>query len=145
MLTPEEAQARLEAQRLPELPARRKQAVARLPSLPRTVGEALLEQRPYVGAPKAVPEGDAFDRASAKVRLRLFAALFPKLDQHLERYWQLRTQLPYQSELQRRAFRAPRNPELTRSTRLQLLAALVALLAGSGLAGSLDASSRAMG
>ena len=47
------------------------------------------------------------DRETPSVRRKVFAALFPKLEDSVEAAWQFLDQLPYQGGYGRKAFRAP--------------------------------------
>lgn len=54
----------------------------------------------------------AIDALSAAQRAKLFAGFFPYLGKHFAAAWDLFPRLPYQEFGDRRAFRAPNNPEL---------------------------------
>lgn len=56
----------------------------------------------------------AIDALAAAQRAKLFAGFFPHLGKHFAAAWDLFPRLPYQEEGDRRAFRAPNNPELYR-------------------------------
>ena len=60
-------------------------------------------------APRAAVK--TLDQLSRAQRLKVFAALCPKLAPQIEGAWQLLQRLPYQTGYTRRPFRAPQNPE----------------------------------
>src|SRR5579871_571058 len=68
-----------------------------------------------------------FDEMTATQRLRFFAAFFPKLADDVEHGWQLLKTVPYQSDYDRKAFRAPRHPSLTLRNRSEWLSNLLSL------------------
>ena len=124
MLTPEAAQALLDTARVPGRAGARKAAVDRLPAVPRRFGEALLALGPYATtlSDEVQEAAGAFDARPEKDRRRLFRALFPRLEVHLEREWQLGKRQPYQTGEARRAFRAPDRPDFSLSVRASRLA-----------------------
>jgi hypothetical protein len=109
---------------LGELKSKRHRAarLARLQKLPKpaaAAGFGLLELLPTGKPPKEWADrtklglaAAATLTADAKLRAKVFAALFPTLAADIEAGWQLRARLPYTTGYNRRAFRAPNRPEL---------------------------------
>jgi hypothetical protein len=138
MLKPEQARRQLEKVRSKSGAKRRWAALARLPKKLADVGRALLG-RDARGAPTDDGEarrlahlaaGDRLDDLTAGERQKLFEALFPKLAIHVESAWQLGRRLPYDSGPDRKPFRAPRHPALTRAARTAWLVGLLDELEG---------------
>jgi hypothetical protein len=128
VLRPEEARERIAAQRLPDQAAARRRAVEALPEPLRSAGSTLCE-RPY--PPFDAPLQSAIETLQGvdeEQRRRLFAALFPRLDVHVERCWQLLAFGPYQGGGERRPFRAPGDQVLTQYRRLTMLTDVVRTL-----------------
>jgi hypothetical protein len=61
----------------------------------------------------------------AKARARVFAAVFPTFHAEVEAGWQQLARLPYTAGYNRRAFRAPRRPELCHENRQSYLDSLL--------------------
>lgn len=72
----------------------------------------------------------AFDKATVKQRKQVFNALAPEIADYLEDAWQLLKTLPYQSGYQRRAFRAPNNPEASLGSRVEWFQSLANEICG---------------
>ena len=73
---------------------------------------------------------EKLDKLNPKERLMIFNAIFPKLAENIEEMWQFTKRLPYQMSYQRRAFRAPGEPQLTLHKRTGILFNLVTGLKG---------------
>jgi hypothetical protein len=136
MLRPEQAKEMLEQFQNKEIPKRRIDAVDKLSGKLKTLGYALLG-RDNKGAPftdwmhRAKLLNDAakpLEELSAKERLKIWTALFPQMAPIVEGAWQLRLTLPYQEGYARKAFRAPRQPALYRTGRMQWIGNLILAL-----------------
>lgn len=84
---------------------------------------ALLLRRRYEAA-------DALDGMTPADRGRVFAALFPALAAEVEAAWLLKRAGPYQEAFERKVFRAPNSPAVTRRARIDWLAGLARELEG---------------
>ncbi len=119
-LKPEVAQERLEAVKVtnwePKLHARLKQ-------LPKALASPAFGLIGREASGKNIRDWDktqevqeaavvAIDALTAAQRVKLFAGFFPNLGKHCATAWDLFPRLPYQEYGDRRAFRAPNNPEL---------------------------------
>src|SRR5947207_14961333 len=115
MINPEQAQESLNQYHIEDWQQRRLAALAKLPKGLREPGRALMHHDA-----KGQPIGDEnvrrqqLDRAikqletmTARDRLKLFEAFFPRLAVHVEAGWRLLPQLPYQRNYDRKAFRLP--------------------------------------
>jgi hypothetical protein len=113
MLSREEASRRLQPFRLADYPRGFLAAVARLPRRLAALGRALRlvdeqgKALDYQTRQEALAvAARELETISAPDRRRLFAAVLPKLADHVERGWQLFDRLPYQMGPARRSFRA---------------------------------------
>jgi predicted DNA-binding WGR domain protein len=70
-----------------------------------------------------------FDKLAVADRKKIFAAIAPKISDSLEDAWQLLKSMPYQSGMNRKAFRAPKNPELTLPSRIRWIHAFAEAVA----------------
>jgi hypothetical protein len=66
----------------------------------------------------------------ARDRKRIFAVLFPKLVDHLEAAWQFLGRLPYETDYDRKAFRAPGMPAAYREARFTWIGQIIGALRG---------------
>lgn len=66
-----------------------------------------------------------FDALNSDERQQIFAVFFPKMVGEVEQTWQFMMQMTYQNHYQRKAFRAPNNPEITLETRANWLKSTV--------------------
>jgi hypothetical protein len=128
MLTREKAREQLEAFAIPDWKERRLAAVGRLPRRLQRTARSLLDFDVQYYSPDYAQRYrtrqaalQAVDEMGADARAQLFRALFPRLADEVEAGWQLTHRLPYQRGEQRRAFRAPQAPEVTRARRLDWL------------------------
>src|SRR5262245_57164452 len=123
MLKPDQAKARLAEWKLPEEENRFKDAVARLPPELRKLAEHIFDLQGEEESPldedwtqqqrrrqQSVLE---LDRRSDSDRAKVFAAIAPQLLSAMELTWQLLKTTPYQADYTRKAFRAPRHPDLS--------------------------------
>src|SRR5436305_1845219 len=125
MLHPDQARAALERLNDEDWQDRHLAAAAKLPKGLREPARALLgcdakgEPLENWAARNTAAEAAAakLDALPPRQRLPLFSALFPRLAAYVEAGWQLGKRLPYPNQLDRKAFRAPHMPELTRATR----------------------------
>ena len=138
MLRPDAAHKALDKFRVKKWAEDRVAAVRRLAGPLVPAGLALLDRdgngKGFKDWEKRQPAQQAaaelLDRSKPADRLVLFAALFPRLADHLDGAWQLLKKGPYGQEYDSKAFRAPNNPEITRPRRLEWLLALVNDLGG---------------
>jgi hypothetical protein len=138
MLKPEQARAELEKIRRENGEKRRLAALARLPKNLAAVGRGLLGRDAQGRAiEKWEPQQQAqqaarqqLDGLPAKARRQVFEALFPKLGSFVDAAWELGFQLPYEAGFERKAFRAPHDPALTRAARGNWLESLLSELEG---------------
>ncbi len=121
MLKPEKARAELEKVRRAGGARRRQAALARLPKKLAALGRGLLDGEPQGGRVDELPAGD---------RRKLLEAFFPKIAAHVEAAWELTYALPYATGFDRKPFRAPHDPGLTRPARLAWFSSLCAELEG---------------
>ncbi len=70
----------------------------------------------------------AFLAMDQPARLQFFEAMAPGLGAAVERGWQLLDRLPYQTNFQRKPFRAPNHPEVTITRRVNWLLSLLRVL-----------------
>ena len=62
---------------------------------------------------------EQFEKLSIADRKKIFGALAPEIADWLEAAWQFLKMVPYQVGYVRKAFRAPKNPEVTLASRIQ--------------------------
>lgn len=74
-------------------------------------------------AQKAKAESE-FEKSTVSDREKIFAAIAPKLAKDIEASWQFLKTQPYQIGYSRRSFRAPKEPQLTKESRLSWLVSL---------------------
>jgi HEAT repeat protein len=133
MLKPEQAQRALDDLKIEDWEKGLSARVARLPKDLRATGQALLDVilerrnfRDWEAERKAGNEtAEQVAELSVRDRIRLFEAVFPRLAVHVEAGWQLLERQPYQRRYDRKAFRAPNTPAVTRNSRFEWLSALV--------------------
>jgi hypothetical protein len=138
MLKPEQARAELEKVRSEHGEKRRLAALAKLPKHLAEIGRGTLGRDPRGRALEEWDEqnraertaGALLDELAAGDRLKVLEALFPRIGAHVGAAWDLTRRLPYDSDFERKAFRAPRDPALTRSARLQWFSSLLGELEG---------------
>jgi hypothetical protein len=127
MLRREEAQKRLKAFQIADWEDKVLRRVGKLPAKLAEVGRGLFH-RDAQGQPiknwqkrQAAEEaaGKRLNQLPARDRQKLFEALFPRLAADLEAGWQLSSRLPYEVDYDRKAFRAPTDPEIGRAARLR--------------------------
>lgn len=113
MLTPEQAHAELERIAVRDVEARRVRRCLLL------VGDAAAAAQAFRGhnVPDLEKVGGRLDGLSARARRRVFRALHPGVGDVLDHAWQDLRRDPYTLGLERRAFRAPGHPEVTREGR----------------------------
>jgi hypothetical protein len=137
MLKPDRARKELRKYRLADWKPRRLAAVAALPRPLAAVGRGLLGCDAK-GQPIAEQFAQAEARRSAAGKLhelsaqergQLFEALFPGLGEYVAAGWELTRRLPYESGPDRKAFRAPSVPAVTRTVRCDWLLTLLEELA----------------
>ena len=132
MLKQEVAQKEIKKYRVAKLPGVRSKAVGKLPAKVRTIGRGLIG---HSDAGKPVRDwehrrksfmkaAEALDSLTDSQRLSVFKALFPKISQHVNGAWQLLKKLPYQTDWERKPFRAPGDEAATRARRGEWLWAL---------------------
>jgi hypothetical protein len=119
MLKPDEAQKELEKLEQADWVEVRLRGLSKLPAPARSLGHALLAhdedglhdyERQGRERWQAVLR---LEKETPAARRRLFAALFPKLEDSVEAAWQFLDRLPYQTGFARKAFRRPgRGPHL---------------------------------
>ena len=119
MLTPEHAKERLKEFQVKDQEAALLTAAAVLPEAPRTVCYNLVGRdqdgklfsgqniNSYTVREKATVRLLAFNDAD---RMAVFTAFFPTLAPHVEAAWRFHDRLPYQSDYNRKPFRAPSHP-----------------------------------
>jgi Family of unknown function (DUF5724)/Domain of unknown function (DUF4132) len=114
MLKPEVAQKELEKLRQEDWVEVRLRGLGNLPATARTLGHAILGHdengvaRTWQSRRKErQPVAARLEKESPAFRRRLFAALFPKLEESVETAWQFLDRLPYQTGYARKAFRTP--------------------------------------
>lgn len=136
MLRREQAEKRLEAFEVKNLEKRRLDAVTQLPERLRTIGRTLFGRddtgKPFRGWDVRIKANEAASKAltalSAKDRLTLFTALFPKLAGFIEATWQLFPQLPYETGYDRKGFRNPGDASAHADVRLNWLQSMLHIL-----------------
>ena len=138
MLKPEQAQERLKQFQVKDWEKQRLAAVAKLPKQLCEVGYGILgrdasgkESRDW--AKRSVLQkmvAEQLDAMKPNERLKVFEALFPKVASYMEGAWQLHYRLPYQVGYERKAFRAPNAPHITRYTCSEWLTNVVGELKG---------------
>src|SRR5262245_24242042 len=122
----ERAQELLESRLVWDWLERRSSAVAGLPRDLRPIafgvvgrdvkGKTLGGQENGQEARKVQAEAaEQFDRLGPADRTAIFEALFPKLAPYVERAWQMMMRMPYQTGYDRKPFRAPYSPGVSRS------------------------------
>jgi hypothetical protein len=138
MLKPEKARHELEKVRHAKGGKRRLAAVAKLPRKLAEISRGLLG-RDLRGKPIGAEALRSQARETAAARLdrlgnrereALFEALFPCLGGHVDAAWEVAHQLPYATGFERKPFRAPHEPLLTRKARLDWLGQLLQELEG---------------
>ncbi len=135
MLAPDQARQMLKDVQVENEAKRRLAAAAALPKPLAVAGDLLFKEETDVRDwqsrfQRMAQAAGMLDHVGTADRRRFFKALFPGLSQYVEKAWQIQiTRLPYQTDYYRRAFRAPRNPELTQMRRGQWLANLFRHLA----------------
>ncbi|MCI0682309.1 MAG: DUF4132 domain-containing protein [Gemmataceae bacterium] len=114
MLKPEEAQKELAKLQQADWVEVRLRGLGKLPATARTLGHAVLGHDEDGAARNWQQQRKERRRAALRleketpaVRRKLFAALFPKLEDSVEAAWQFLDRLPYQVGYARKAFRAP--------------------------------------
>ncbi|MGK7872686.1 MAG: DUF5724 domain-containing protein [Xenococcaceae cyanobacterium] len=130
MLNREQAREQLQALRIEDWRAQRIAKMANLPEGWREIGWGILgceSNGQPVNTQAALKQLDALRPSE---RLHIFAVLFPQFSSQVEQAWQLIPRLPYQSDWQRKAFRAPNNPEITFHRRCQWLLQLLHTVEG---------------
>ncbi len=138
MLRYEEAEKRLEKFKIKNWTSKVIQAMGKLPAKLCEAGRALLGRN---AQGKSFQNWDKQDQAlgnaialmeklSAADRQRIFAVLFPKLAGAIEAAWQLLTRLPYETQYDRKGFRAPGNVAVHREARSRWLTDLISDLEG---------------
>jgi hypothetical protein len=138
MLKPEQARAELEKVRRENGEKRRLAALAKLPHKLAAIGRGLLGRDArgkaidrWEAKHQAEQEaGQKLDGLPTRERRQVLEALFPKIGTHVDAAWELTHQLPYEVGYERKAFRAPHDPRLTRSARLNWLDSLMSELEG---------------
>jgi HEAT repeat protein len=138
MLKPEKARKELNKVRHKQGAKRRLAALSRLPKKLADIGRGLIAEesrgKGIIGGPQRLKDrasmGARLDGLAVRERLALFEALFPALGRHVMAGWDLAHQLPYDSGFERKTFRAPHAPQLTRSVRLAWLERLLQELEG---------------
>ncbi|MDX1436057.1 MAG: DUF5724 domain-containing protein [Anaerolineales bacterium] len=112
-------------------------AASRLPRRLKTIALDLLVEPTYMYDKQAKEIARRYEKALAglarlkpKDRLRVFQVYFPKIAPTIEQAWQLHAQLPYQTGLQRKAFRAPGRPDLAAWNQTFWFSRLLASLRG---------------
>jgi hypothetical protein len=135
MLKPEQAQKALDELAIVDWQDRLWGQVAGLPRDLRTIGQALLDvtldrvDYPDWQARNRAKSAAAERLASLSVgdRIRLFKGLFPRFAAQVEAAWQLLGRQPYQRRYDRKAFRAPNTPAVTRNSRFEWLGGLITI------------------
>lgn len=124
MLTAEQAQETLKGFQIENEPQRRLTAVAVLHEPLATAGERLGTKDKGTGdwwqhRNEWITEvAEILDKSTEADRILFFETLFPTLGEYIEKAWQIQiTRLPIQLHYNRRAFRAPHTPELSRLKR----------------------------
>jgi hypothetical protein len=114
MLKPQEAQQELTRLQREDWVETRLRGLARLPATARTLGHAVLGHnedgaaRQWQHHHRERREAAArLEKEAPALRRKLFAALFPKLEDSVAAAWQFLDRLPYQIGYDRKAFRAP--------------------------------------
>jgi len=139
MLTREQAEKRLGEFRVEDWADQRLTRLARLPADACELGRAMLDPlSPRIwGSFARHDQQDALEKCSAHLerlttaeRRDLVGSLFPKLVEHIERGWRMVASQTYQSDLSRKAFRAPTYDELVHGRRLTWLLGLIHNLKG---------------
>jgi HEAT repeat protein len=138
MLKPEKARQELNKVRHKQGAKRRLAALSRLPKKLAEIGRGLIAEESrgqgIIDGPQDLKNrasmGARLDGLAVRGRLALFEALFPALGRHVMAGWDLARQLPYDSGFERKPFRAPHDPRLTRSVRLAWLESLLQELEG---------------
>jgi hypothetical protein len=138
MLTPEQAAGALEKVRNDDWRDQLLAAVANLPKALREPARAILghdargkEIQDWAARNRSRWTGAKhLDEMDVKDRPKLFAAFFPELAAQVEAGWQLHQRLPYQRQYDRKAFRAPHTPALTRQARGDWLDSLLMKVGG---------------
>jgi hypothetical protein len=130
MLKPERARAELEKVRFKNGAKRRLAALARLPAPLAHVGWALVAEDAAQTQANVPVAARRLETLQSRGRSRLFEALFPRIGPYVEAAWRLARRLPYEPGYDRKVFRAPRSPALTRAARWSWLRTLLAELEG---------------
>src|SRR5690348_6394258 len=120
MLTREQAQEQLSAQRTKDWQSAVRKRAAKLPRASRDLCEAVLHYQGDVWGYGSRGKQDPWLRVvdlKDEDRPAILEALFPKIYTYVEAGWQLHMRLPYQTGYSRKAFRAPRTPETHRYAR----------------------------
>lgn len=129
MLTAEQAKEALKQFQIPDWDKRRTADLGGLSSRHADIGRRLLAQHSWSGRDQTDPSAD-LDGLKSSERTVIFDVLFPRLGVSLEAMWSAGKALPYQGGWVRRAFRAPKAPELTREARLVRLTEVLDSLRG---------------
>jgi len=115
MLKPEDAQKELTKLQQADWVQVRLKDLGKLPATARALGHALLGRAADGAAARWDRLRQERQQAAAHlekeppaVRRKIFAALYPKLDDSVEAAWQFLGRLPYQTGYARKAFRCPR-------------------------------------
>jgi hypothetical protein len=140
MLSREEAQARLDAFKVPNWEQKRVASARKLPAkLVQTTLTFLDRDKagkpwgPYSWREKNEAQTKAIQhlgQMSASDRGKIFALLYPNLASQLENTWQLLGRTPYQTGYSRRAFRAPGDEHIYQEARAKWACALFSQLKG---------------
>jgi hypothetical protein len=125
MLSSEEAEKRLGKFSIKNWKKNRLAALGRLPAAQAEAGLALMGQdargKPFrdwqKGQKAAAAAVERLGQMSPSERQAVFGVLFPKVARHMENAWHLLARLPYEIDYERKAFRAPNDPTVTRHTR----------------------------
>lgn len=139
MLKQEQAEKELAKVRARDWKEKRLKEVGKLPANLVRVGRFLFDHDPVTGKDlrdwekrqqyqKTIPAEAAKLRPAE--RKRLFATLFPRLGDALEGAWQLCGRLPYETDFDRKGFRAPGDETVTAASRWRFLETVVQELAG---------------
>jgi Family of unknown function (DUF5724)/Domain of unknown function (DUF4132)/HEAT repeats len=129
MLTPEEAQERLESQRIDDWNARRAERIAKLGKAS-AAAVLVLGEETYGYRVRREDCGPALEALSDRQRTALFDAFLPGLGVHVQRMWEAGVARPYQTGWDRRAFRAPNDPPVTLGARRDAFLNVVDALEG---------------
>ncbi len=138
MLRHEDAEKRLKQFQIKNWSTRTATALGQLPARLCEAGRALLDRN---AQNKPIKDWDKRQEAKEKAialleqltpaeRQRLFAVFFPKLPAAMENAWQLLTRLPYETEYERKGFRAPGSVSVHHQARLNWLCSLISDLDG---------------